>query len=70
MLFRSSDHQYHNALFLKEQKLGFVLRENELDSKKFFEILDTCNIQDLSTKLKESIKPDGAKKIVELIVNS
>lgn len=66
----ASDHQYHNALFLKEQKLGFVLRENELDSKKFFEILDTCNIQDLSTKLKESIKPDGAKKIVELIVNS
>lgn len=66
----ASDHQYYNALFLKEQKLGFVLRENELDSKKFFEILDTCNIQDLSTKLKESIKPDGAKKIVELIVNS
>jgi UDP-N-acetylglucosamine--N-acetylmuramyl-(pentapeptide) pyrophosphoryl-undecaprenol N-acetylglucosamine transferase len=64
----ASDHQYYNALFLKEQKLGFVLRENELDSHKFFEILDTCNIQDLSAKLRDSIKPDGAKKIVDEII--
>ncbi len=64
----ASDHQYYNALFLKEQKLGFVLRESELDSKKFFEILDTCDVQDLSTKLKESIKANGAKKIVDFIL--
>ena len=65
----ASDHQYYNALFLKEQKLGFVLRESELDSKKFFEILDTCNVRDLSTKLKESIKANGAGRIIDEIVS-
>ena len=65
----ASDHQYHNALFLKEQKLGFVLRENELDSKKFFEILDTCDVEDLSKRLKDSIKANGAGRIIDEIVN-
>ncbi|MCK9337199.1 MAG: undecaprenyldiphospho-muramoylpentapeptide beta-N-acetylglucosaminyltransferase [Arcobacteraceae bacterium] len=67
--YAASDHQYYNALFLKEQNLGFVLRENELCSQKFFEILDTCDVEDLSGRLKSSIKPNGAGKILDEIVN-
>ncbi|QOG12659.1 undecaprenyldiphospho-muramoylpentapeptide beta-N-acetylglucosaminyltransferase [Arcobacter sp. FWKO B] len=68
--YAASDHQYHNALFLKEKKLGFVLREKELDANKFLEILDTCDVEDLSKRLQDSIKTDGASRIVELIVDS
>lgn len=66
--YAAGDHQYHNALFLKEKKLGFVLRESELDSKKFFDIIENCDVEDLSKRLKDSIQANGAGKILDGIV--
>ncbi|MCK9161186.1 MAG: UDP-N-acetylglucosamine--N-acetylmuramyl-(pentapeptide) pyrophosphoryl-undecaprenol N-acetylglucosamine transferase [Arcobacteraceae bacterium] len=66
--YAASDHQYHNALFLKEQNLGFVLRENELNIQVFFNILDKLNIEDLSKNLKKSIEPNGATTIIKEII--
>jgi UDP-N-acetylglucosamine--N-acetylmuramyl-(pentapeptide) pyrophosphoryl-undecaprenol N-acetylglucosamine transferase len=67
--YAASNHQYFNAKALVEQNLCFLQNEDELSIDYFLECLD-CNLEDISTRLKTSINPNGAKKIVEDILNS
>ena len=66
--YAAGDHQYHNALFLKEKGLCFLKRESELDSSIMKEILES-DISKMSLGLNNSIKQGGAKKIVEYMIN-
>ena len=66
--YAASDHQYHNAKFLVEKELAWVMRENEIDKQKVLALLD----EDLSQKSKglmESIERDGSRQIAELLKN-
>jgi len=65
--YAAADHQYHNALFLEQKRLCFLKRENELDISIFDEILKS-DISKISLGLNNCIKQDGAKKIVDYII--
>ena len=65
--YAANDHQYHNALFLKEKGLCFLKRENELDPSIINEILDT-DISKISLELNNQIQQGGAKKIVDFMM--
>lgn len=64
--YAAADHQYHNALFLKEQNLAFLKREDELVESLFLEILKS-DISKMSLGLNHTIAQGGAKKIVDFI---
>ena len=66
--YAAGDHQYHNAKFLEEQGVAWIMRENDIDNSKILSILDE-DMSQKSTKLKEMIESDGAKKIAELLIN-
>ncbi|HIO90617.1 MAG TPA: UDP-N-acetylglucosamine--N-acetylmuramyl-(pentapeptide) pyrophosphoryl-undecaprenol N-acetylglucosamine transferase [Campylobacterales bacterium] len=66
--YAAADHQYHNAVFLKEQNLAFLKRESELDSGLIDEILKS-DISKISLGLNNIISQGGAKKIVDFIKN-
>jgi len=61
-----NDHQYHNAKFLVDQKLGWVMREDEIDKEKILSILDE-DISLMSTKLISRIEKNGAEKIAMVL---
>ncbi len=66
--YAASDHQYHNAKFLVEKELAWVMRENEIEKEKVLALLD----EDLSQKSKglmESIERDGSRQIAALLQN-
>lgn len=65
--YAAGNHQYFNAKALLEKNLCFLQNENELDVEYFFECLN-CNLEDISTRLKGSIEPNGASKIVDDIL--
>jgi len=65
--YAASDHQYHNALFLKEKNLCFLKRESELKEDIIDKILSS-DISKMSLGLKNSIKQGGAKKIVDFMI--
>jgi UDP-N-acetylglucosamine--N-acetylmuramyl-(pentapeptide) pyrophosphoryl-undecaprenol N-acetylglucosamine transferase len=64
--YAAGDHQYHNARFLAERRLAWVLRESELEPGKVLDLLK----QDLSIPsrgLIEFTPRDGAREIAALL---
>ena len=62
----ASDHQFHNAQFLVEKNLAWIMRENEIDTQKVLALLD----EDLSEKsrgLMEIVEKNGSEKIAALL---
>ena len=66
--YAAGDHQYYNAKFLEEKGVAWIMRENEIDNSKILSILDE-DISTKSSKLKEIIESDGAKRIAEMLIN-
>ncbi|RXJ90130.1 undecaprenyldiphospho-muramoylpentapeptide beta-N-acetylglucosaminyltransferase [Arcobacter sp. CECT 8983] len=62
--YAAKDHQYTNAKFLEDKGLCYVLRENELSSEKFMNILKKDNYS-ISKKLVDSIKYNAIESIVD-----
>ncbi|HEY9189588.1 MAG TPA: undecaprenyldiphospho-muramoylpentapeptide beta-N-acetylglucosaminyltransferase [Sulfurovum sp.] len=62
----ASDHQFHNAQFLVEKDLAWIMRENEIDTKKVLALLDE-NMEKKSRGLMEIIEKNGSEKIAELL---
>ncbi|MGP1580156.1 MAG: undecaprenyldiphospho-muramoylpentapeptide beta-N-acetylglucosaminyltransferase [Wolinella sp.] len=60
--YAASDHQYHNARFILEQDLGFLVREGELSEESLLKILNQ-NLQKKSQKLREIIKKGASERI-------
>jgi len=65
--YASKDHQYFNAKYLVDKNLAYLLRESKLDISKVLNIIDSCNIEDISRGLIELTPRDGAKEIASLL---
>jgi len=62
------DHQYHNAKFLEEKDLAWIMREEEIDNDKILDIvLDNENISSKSKSLAHIIDSTGDIKIAQLL---
>jgi UDP-N-acetylglucosamine--N-acetylmuramyl-(pentapeptide) pyrophosphoryl-undecaprenol N-acetylglucosamine transferase len=62
-----ADHQFFNAKYLVDRDLAWVMRENEIDLKKIWQILDG-DFESLSRRLIEFTPRDGSIKIAEAIL--
>jgi UDP-N-acetylglucosamine--N-acetylmuramyl-(pentapeptide) pyrophosphoryl-undecaprenol N-acetylglucosamine transferase len=65
--YAAGDHQYHNAKFLEEQSVAWIMREKEIDDNKIINIIDNEDIKSISYKLQNLIEKDGALEIAELL---
>ncbi|RVZ83501.1 glycosyltransferase, partial [Helicobacter pylori] len=77
--FASNNHQYYNVLEFEKENLCYVVPQNELLPKKLFEVIRKLNQKDdqgnknlttISAKLQQKIAKDGAKTIIETILNA
>ncbi|WP_456485151.1 UDP-N-acetylglucosamine--N-acetylmuramyl-(pentapeptide) pyrophosphoryl-undecaprenol N-acetylglucosamine transferase [Hydrogenimonas sp.] len=66
--YAAKDHQYHNARYLKERNAGWIVRQNELRSDLFWDIIEKEDIAATSQRLKSLITPQGARKIVKVLL--
>ena len=64
--YAAGDHQYHNAKFLEEQNVAWIMREEEIDNNKIIALLDE-NMEQRSTKLQAMIEQNGALQIAQLL---
>jgi UDP-N-acetylglucosamine--N-acetylmuramyl-(pentapeptide) pyrophosphoryl-undecaprenol N-acetylglucosamine transferase len=67
--YAAGDHQYHNAKFLAEKKLALLQREEALHPD-ILEDIWQLDLKTISKNLRGMIAPDGAKKIVDIILDS
>jgi UDP-N-acetylglucosamine--N-acetylmuramyl-(pentapeptide) pyrophosphoryl-undecaprenol N-acetylglucosamine transferase len=67
--YSAGNHQFYNAKFLQDKKLCFIVKESELTFDNIIKIIKK-NKTDISAKLIDEISPDGAKKIVEEILQN
>lgn len=64
--YAASDHQFHNAQFLVEKDLAWIMRENEIDTEKVLALLDE-DLADKSRGLMEIVEKNGSEKIARLL---
>ncbi|GIT98994.1 undecaprenyldiphospho-muramoylpentapeptide beta-N-acetylglucosaminyltransferase [Sulfurovum sp. TSL1] len=62
----ASDHQFHNAQFLVEKDLAWIMREDEIDTDKVLALLDE-NLAEKSRGLMEIVEKNGSEKIAALL---
>jgi UDP-N-acetylglucosamine--N-acetylmuramyl-(pentapeptide) pyrophosphoryl-undecaprenol N-acetylglucosamine transferase len=62
----ASDHQYHNAQFLVEKNLAWVMREKEIDVSKVLALLGE-DMSKISEGLMKCIEKEGSAKIAKLL---
>ena len=64
--YAASDHQFHNAQFLVEKELAWIMREDEIDTQKVLSILNE-DLTDKSRGLIQIVEKHGSEKIAELL---
>ncbi len=64
--YAAGDHQYHNAQFLAEQGMGWVMRQETLEDETLLALLDQ-DLSPISQRLIAAARPDGARQIAELL---
>jgi len=64
--YAASDHQYHNAKFLVEKELAWLMRESEIDQEKVLALLDE-DLTEKSRGLMEIVERDGSKQIARML---
>jgi len=64
--YAASDHQFHNAQFLVEKELAWIMREDEIDTEKVLALLDEDLIEK-SRGLMEIVEKNGSGKIAALL---
>jgi UDP-N-acetylglucosamine--N-acetylmuramyl-(pentapeptide) pyrophosphoryl-undecaprenol N-acetylglucosamine transferase len=64
--YAASDHQYHNAQFLVEKELAWLMREDAIDEDMIVALLDE-NLESRSRGLMEIVERDGAQQIAALL---
>jgi len=64
--YAASDHQFHNAQFLVEKDLAWIMREKEIDTEKILALLDE-NLAEKSRGLMEIVEKNGSEKIAALL---
>ena len=64
--YAAKDHQFYNAQFLVEQKLAWLMRENEIEVPKVVTLLDE-DLQNISRGLMDVVEKEGSAKIAKLL---
>ncbi len=64
--YAASDHQYHNAQFLVEKDLAWLMREEQIDREKILALLEE-DMSGRSRGLMETIAPGGAAQIAQIL---
>ena len=64
--YAASDHQYHNAQFLVEKNLAWLMREGKIDTKQVLSLLEK-DLSSISKGLMDSIEKNGSAKIAKLL---
>jgi len=64
--YAAQDHQYHNAKFLLDQELAWLMREEEIDKDKIRSILN-ADLSSKSSKLMSIVETNGDIKIATLL---
>jgi len=67
--YAAGDHQYHNAQFLAQRRLGWVIRENELETAKVLALMER-DLSAVSRGLIDFTPGEGAKEIAQLLRSS
>jgi UDP-N-acetylglucosamine--N-acetylmuramyl-(pentapeptide) pyrophosphoryl-undecaprenol N-acetylglucosamine transferase len=62
----AGDHQYHNARFLVEKELAWLMRENAVDKESVVALLDE-DLENKSRRLMALIERDGSRQIADLL---
>ena len=68
--YAAGDHQYFNAKFLEDKNLTKIYREKEADQNTLLEYIDSIKLNKISKNLTKIIDKNGAKKIVEYILDT
>jgi len=68
--YAAGDHQYHNAKYLADKNAGFVKRESELNPKEILNLIETCDLKQISLQLSKINQKEGAKIIVNEIISN
>ena len=66
--YAAGDHQYHNAVFIVENSMGWCEREGDALKVKLLEALSTLNLEEKSTKLLAHSQKDVAKKMINALI--
>lgn len=64
--YAASDHQFHNARFLVEKELAWLMRENEVETDKVLTLLDE-NMEEKSKGLMQIVEKNGSEQIASLL---
>ncbi len=64
----AGNHQYHNAKFLEEKKLAYLLPQKIATKDEIIKIINHIDPLYISSNLSKTIKPNGAKKIIDYIL--
>ncbi len=64
--YAASDHQFHNAKFLVEKNLAWVMREKEIEKTKVLALLDE-ELEARSKGLMDIVEKEGSEKIASLL---
>ena len=65
--YAAKNHQYFNALKLKNMNLAEVKKQDELNKNDFFAYIESIDIKHISKSIRKLIENNGAKKIINLI---
>lgn len=66
--FAAKNHQYTNALFLRNLGLCEVEKQDNLNKEVFLAYLDSVHLARVSDKMREICAPNGAKEIMDKVV--
>jgi UDP-N-acetylglucosamine--N-acetylmuramyl-(pentapeptide) pyrophosphoryl-undecaprenol N-acetylglucosamine transferase len=66
--YAARDHQYHNARFFADRRLGFVARQSEADLDLLLGVIRS-DLREISLGLMSRIKPGGAARIAEYVLS-
>ena len=64
--YAASDHQFHNAKFLVEKELAWLMRENEMDAEKVLSLLDE-RMDEKSKGSMQVVEKNGSEQIALLL---
>ena len=68
--FAAQNHQYHNAKFLSDKNLAYLIKQSEISTPKVLDIIFKADIKTISENLKSVNSENAAKYIVDTILGA
>ncbi len=68
--YAAGDHQYYNAKGLADKNLALLKREEKQNIEEILNEIEKLDLKTISQNLKNVIKPNGARKIIDYITQS